>query len=131
DERRRARRVRPRDPEAHASGHGAAADVPATRDARVLQPCDRHGQQPARRDRVERAGMGGGAMMALAIRRAIEAVPALIVVSIIMFGLLALGPNPLELLKQNPAITAADVDRLTKLNGWDKPVVEQYFSWAG
>jgi peptide/nickel transport system permease protein len=70
-------------------------------------------------------------MMGLAIRRGLEAIPALIVVSIIMFGLLALGPNPLELLKQNPAITASDVERLTKLNGWDKPIVEQYFSWAG
>ena len=41
-------------------------------------------------------------MTGLALRRLLEAIPALIVVSIIMFGLLALGPNPLELLKQNP-----------------------------
>jgi peptide/nickel transport system permease protein len=63
-------------------------------------------------------------------RRFLEAIPALIVVSIIMFGLLALGPNPLELLKQNPNITAEDVQRLTEQNGWDKPVVEQYVTWA-
>ncbi len=69
-------------------------------------------------------------MTGLVIRRFLEAIPALIVVSIIMFGLLALGPNPLELLKQNPNITSEDVARLTELNGWDKPVVEQYVTWA-
>lgn len=69
-------------------------------------------------------------MSALIIRRVLEAIPALVVVSVIMFGLLALGPNPLELLKQNPAITSEDVARLTKLNGWDKPVIEQYTHWA-
>jgi peptide/nickel transport system permease protein len=69
-------------------------------------------------------------MMGLAIRRFLEAIPALIVVSIIMFGLLAMGPNPLELLKQNPNITSEDVARLTEQNGWDKPVVQQYTFWA-
>ena len=70
-------------------------------------------------------------MIGLMVRRLLEAIPALIVVSIIMFGLLALGPNPLELLKQNPNITSEDVARLTEQNGWDKPVVEQYVTWAG
>ncbi|MCW2926905.1 MAG: binding-protein-dependent transport system inner rane component [Thermoleophilia bacterium] len=70
-------------------------------------------------------------MSGLIIRRFLEAIPALFVVSIIMFGLLALGPNPLELLKQNPNITSEDVARLTKQNGWDKPVVEQYVHWVG
>ncbi len=70
-------------------------------------------------------------MTGLVIRRILEAIPALLVVSIIMFGLLALGPNPLELLKQNPNITSEDVARLTKMNGWDKPVTEQYVHWAG
>lgn len=69
-------------------------------------------------------------MIGLAIRRFLEAIPALLVVSIVMFGLLAMGPNPLELLKQNPNITSEDVARLTKQNGWDKPVVQQYTFWA-
>lgn len=81
---------------------------------------------------MERLRLGGGAeVIGLAIRRFLEAIPALLIVSVIMFGLLALGPNPLELLKQNPNITAQDVERLTKQNGWDKPVVEQYVTWAG
>jgi peptide/nickel transport system permease protein len=33
------------------------------------------------------------------------------------------------MLKQNPNITQADVDRLTKLNGWDKPLPQQYTQW--
>ena len=74
--------------------------------------------------------MGGGEVIGLIARRILEAIPALIVVSIIMFGLLAMGPNPLELLKQNPNITSEDVKRLTTQNGWDKPVVEQYTFWA-
>jgi peptide/nickel transport system permease protein len=68
-------------------------------------------------------------VIGLIIRRTLEAIPALIVVSVIMFGLLALGPNPLELLKQNPNITSDDVARLTEMNGWDKPVVQQYVHW--
>jgi peptide/nickel transport system permease protein len=80
---------------------------------------------------VERDGLGGGEVIGLSVRRLLEAIPALIVVSIIMFGLLALGPNPLEQLKQNPNITSKDVARLTKLNGWDKPLTQQYFHWAG
>jgi peptide/nickel transport system permease protein len=75
--------------------------------------------------------VGGGEVIGLIMRRLMEAIPALVVVSIIMFGLLALGPNPLEQLKQNPNITSKDVARLTKLNGWDKPVTAQYFHWAG
>lgn len=70
-------------------------------------------------------------MTSLALKRFLEAIPALFVVSVIMFGLMMMGPNPLDMLKQNPNITSEDVARLTKLNGWDKPPVEQYLSWAG
>lgn len=69
-------------------------------------------------------------MTGLVIRRLLEAIPALLVVSVIMFGLLLMGPNPLDQLKQDPNITAADVERLTKLNGWDKPAQERYVKWA-
>ena len=74
--------------------------------------------------------MVGGQMTSLALRRLLEAIPALIVVSMVMFLLMMMGPNPLDMLKQNPNITNADVARLTKLNGWDKPPVQQYVSWA-
>ncbi|HXI18102.1 MAG TPA: ABC transporter permease, partial [Chloroflexota bacterium] len=70
-------------------------------------------------------------MMALVIRRAVQAIPTLFVVSIIMFGLLMVGPNPLQQLKQNPNFTDKDITRLTKLYGWDKPLPQQYLHWAG
>lgn len=70
-------------------------------------------------------------MSGLVIKRILAAIPALIAVSVIMFGLMNMGSDPLAMLKENPNITAADIKRLTQLNGWDKPVVEQYVSWAG
>ena len=70
-------------------------------------------------------------MSALIIRRIAQAIPTLAVVSFIMFIMLAIGPNPLELLKQNPAFTDKDVKRLTAKYGWDKPWYEQYGTWAG
>lgn len=69
-------------------------------------------------------------MMALVIRRAAQAVPTLFVVSVIMFILLMVGPNPLQQLKQNPNFRDEDVQRLTKLYGWDKPLPQQYTQWA-
>lgn len=69
-------------------------------------------------------------MSGFLIRRTVEGLLALVVVSVIMFGLLAMGPNPLEQLKQNPNITSKDIARLTKLNGWDKPITSQYVHWA-
>lgn len=70
-------------------------------------------------------------MMGLVIRRSVQAIPTLGVVSIVMFMLLMVGPNPLQQLKQNPSFTDADVQRLTKLYGWDKPLPQQYLEWAG
>jgi len=70
-------------------------------------------------------------MTGLILKRLAQAGPTLFVVSILMFILLMVGPNPLELLKQNPQYTDKDIKRITALNGWDKPKVEQYFSWAG
>lgn len=69
-------------------------------------------------------------MSALVIRRTIQAVPTLLVVSFIMFIMLAIGPNPLELLKQNPSFTDKDVKRLTQKYGWDRPWYEQYGGWV-
>ena len=66
----------------------------------------------------------------LILKRAILAVPTLFVVSIVMFVLLFVGPNPLEMLKQDPNFTPADVERLTKLYGWDQPLYKQYIDWA-
>ena len=69
-------------------------------------------------------------MTGLIVRRLLAAIPTLIVASIIIFTLLVVGGNPLQLLKQNPAYTSADVARITKQYGWDKPAPVQYLKWA-
>ncbi len=69
-------------------------------------------------------------MLGLIFRRVVLAVPTLFVVSILMFFLLMVGPNPLEQLKQNPNIRPEDIKRLTKQYGWDKPISTQYVMWA-
>ncbi len=66
----------------------------------------------------------------LIIKRMLLAIPTLFVVSVLMFLLLFVGPNPLEMLQQDPGFTAEDVERLTKLYGWDQPVHRQYIDWA-
>ncbi|MCW2972352.1 MAG: binding-protein-dependent transport system inner rane component [Thermoleophilia bacterium] len=69
-------------------------------------------------------------MIGLILRRTLAAIPVLFVVSIIMFLLVKLGPNPLEMMKQQPGFTSKDVSRLSKLNGWDKSLPSQYVYWA-
>lgn len=70
-------------------------------------------------------------MTQLIIQRLLGAIPTLLVVSFLMFLLLFVGPNPLDQLKQNPSYTAADITRMTKQYGWDKPWYEQYAMWGG
>ena len=66
----------------------------------------------------------------LAGRRALEAVPLLLVVSAIAFGLLQLVPGgPLEVYLSNPGVRPEDLDRLRRALGLDRPVWVQYVSW--
>lgn len=51
-------------------------------------------------------------------------------VSFIMFLLLFLAPNPVELLKKNPEFSEADVERISAQYGWDQPWYRQYYNWA-
>jgi len=66
----------------------------------------------------------------LAGRRALEAVPLLLVVSAIAFGLLQLVPGgPLEVYLSNPGVRPEDLERLRRALGLDRPVWVQYGSW--
>ena len=69
-------------------------------------------------------------MTALVLRRIALAIPLLAAVSLLMFIVLYIGPNPLEQLKQDPSYTAQDIARLTHLYGWDRPWYVQYATWA-
>ena len=64
-------------------------------------------------------------------RRLLQAVPLLIGVSIIGFGLMHLAPGgPLAVYTLNPTITNQDIERIKIVFGLDQPVHVQYLKWA-
>ncbi|MCC6469494.1 MAG: ABC transporter permease [Alphaproteobacteria bacterium] len=70
-------------------------------------------------------------MLNYVLRRILQAVPLMIGVSIIGFGLMHLAPGgPLAVYTLNPTITAQDIERIKVVFGLDQPVYVQYFKWA-
>jgi peptide/nickel transport system permease protein len=68
----------------------------------------------------------------LLLRRLVEAVPLLLIVSAIAFGLLQLVPGgPLEVYLANPGVRPEDLERLKRALGLDRPLWVQYVSWLG
>jgi len=66
------------------------------------------------------------------LKRIIQSIPLLIIVSIISFTIIKLSPvDPLAELKMNPAISPATLQAEKERLGLDLPVHEQYISWAG
>lgn len=66
------------------------------------------------------------------MRRTLEAIPLLIVISVILFEILAKAPGgPLAPYLANPHITPADIERLKHNLGLDKPDWYRYFVWLG
>lgn len=70
-------------------------------------------------------------MFAYLVRRVLQVIPTLFVISAIIYGLLALKPgDPIdELRRGNPGFTSADYERLIKLYGLDKPWYIRYWYW--
>jgi peptide/nickel transport system permease protein len=65
------------------------------------------------------------------IRRLIQAVPLLILISMLVFGLISLAPGGVgEMYEGNPSITAADAARLEAQFGLDQPLHIRYVNWA-
>ncbi len=65
------------------------------------------------------------------LRRIIQAIPLIILVSIATYGIMLLAPgNAASLYAENPRITGADRLRIVKSLGLDKPWYEQYYYWA-
>jgi peptide/nickel transport system permease protein len=66
------------------------------------------------------------------VRRTLQAIPLLLAISIILYGILYNMPGgPLAPYLQNPHITAADIARLKHNLGMDQPVPVQYVKWLG
>jgi len=63
-------------------------------------------------------------------RRLIQAVPLLLIVSVLVFGLIHLAPGgPLEMFLANPNVRPEDIERLRVALGLDRPLSEQYLTW--
>jgi peptide/nickel transport system permease protein len=66
------------------------------------------------------------------LRRTLQAIPLLILISLILFVILHNAPGGgLGPYLQNPHITQADIARLKHNLGYDKPIVVQYVLWLG
>jgi len=65
------------------------------------------------------------------VKRLLQAIPLLIGVSIIGFGMMHLAPGgPLAVYTLNPTITAQDIERIKQVFGLDQPIYIQYLKWA-
>ena len=68
--------------------------------------------------------------VALAARRAAQAVPLLLIVSVVGFTLLHLVPGgPLDVYLGSPNVRPEDILRLRKAYGLDQPLPVQYLAW--
>ncbi len=73
---------------------------------------------------------GLGRLARIAARRLVEAVPLLLIVSVVAFTLLQLVPGgPLEVYLSNPGVRPEDLERLRRALGLDRPLWEQYVRW--
>lgn len=71
-------------------------------------------------------------MFTYVVRRTLQAIPLLILISIILFVILNNAPGgPLAPYLQNPHITPADIERLKHNLGLDKPIWFRYLVWLG
>ncbi|HEY9228615.1 MAG TPA: ABC transporter permease [Gemmatimonadaceae bacterium] len=63
-------------------------------------------------------------------RRTAQAIPLLLVVSLIVFALIHAAPGgPLALYLDNPNVRPQDIERLRRAMGLDRPLAAQYVSW--
>jgi len=64
-------------------------------------------------------------------RRAIEAVPLLLLISVILFGIIQISGDPLAAYTVDSTLTSEDILRLRHYYGLDQPVPIQYLRWLG
>ena len=66
------------------------------------------------------------------LRRVLQAIVVLVLVSLVGFSVLHLAPGgPAAIYAMTPTMSAEDLDRLTRELGLDRPVPEQYARWVG
>ena len=68
--------------------------------------------------------------MRFAARRLAQAIPLLLIISLLVFGLIHAAPGgPLSLYLDNPNVRPEDIARLRRAMGLDRPLGVQYLSW--
>ena len=65
------------------------------------------------------------------IRRILQAIPLLFVISVIVFVLIQLTPGgPMAAFEENPDLSAEDLARLEEQLGLNQPIYVKYFQWS-
>lgn len=65
------------------------------------------------------------------LRRFLQTIPLLVIVSLISFFIIRLSPvDPLAEIKLNPSISQETLDAEIQRLGLDKPIIVQYFKWG-
>ncbi len=77
------------------------------------------------------AGGGGGGLHGYIARRLFLALPVLLGVSVLVFGVLHLAPGDPAAIMLGAQATREDVERLRRDLGLDQPLPVQYLSWMG
>ena len=66
----------------------------------------------------------------LLVRRAGQAIPLVLIVSMLVFALLHAAPGgPLAIYLENPGVRPEDIERLRRALGLDQPLTTQYLRW--
>jgi len=69
-------------------------------------------------------------VLILAVRRLAQAVPLLLLISVLVFALLHAAPGgPLAIYLENPNVRPEDIARLERSLGLDRPLPVQYLAW--
>jgi peptide/nickel transport system permease protein len=71
-------------------------------------------------------------MIRFVVRRLLQSVPLLLVISLLIFALIHAAPGgPLSTYLDNPNVRPEDIERLKRAMGLDRPLGVQYLSWLG
>jgi peptide/nickel transport system permease protein len=71
-----------------------------------------------------------GAMHGMILRRVLQSIPLLVLISMLVFALLQAVPGgPLAAYLENPNVRPQDIERLRAAMGLDRPLAAQYASW--
>ncbi|HTG10324.1 MAG TPA: ABC transporter permease, partial [Candidatus Eisenbacteria bacterium] len=77
------------------------------------------------------AAVGGAGLQGYLVRRIFLALPVLVGVSLLVFGVMRLAPGDPAAIMLGAQATREDVERLRRDLGLDRPVALQYLQWMG